>query len=467
MADTIGNEPGFWDYAAGALGPGYGPSETRSRFKRNQLQDALVNQFMEEQKAKQEYLAAKAGGPTGLAMQDIDALNQETMTAPRFDGKRVTAGAVGRVGIPDELRDNAPLEDTNIAGMKAKLQANPNQYSGNEALAPVQADQLREQIASAPRRFATAQNERLTRAMPDEMIAADVERMTPKMQVVGKNIVRLDGDKATEIYKGGAEGTWQQVVDGDQAFKVRVDEEGNEISKRIPLGLSADARQMKIFAAQADAADARAGRQKPPKIKTYFDSDGGGIQIDENDPDDMKIVKEKGLTSSSANSSEQKARGYLDRLLAAEERLQQLDDAGYDPSNLKDSKIGSVPLVGNYMVSDQGQSYNQKKKDWARAKLRLESGATIGDTESDEEFNTYFASPGDSPMAQIDKERSRLQAQLQLATEAGPLGTGKAKEIKAKQVEFENIVHTAKLKGMTVKQVRDLLKKKKAVPNAP
>jgi len=259
MASTIGNEPGFWDYAAGALGPGYGPSETRSRFKRNQLQDALVNQFMEEQKAKQEYLAAKAGGPTGLAMQDIDALNQETMTAPRFDGKRITAGTVGRVGIPDELRDNAPLEDTNIAGMKAKLQANPNQYSGNEALAPVQADQLREQIASAPRRFATAQNERLTRAMPDEMIAADVARMTPKMQVVGKNIVRLDGDKATEIYKGGAEGTWQQVVDGDQAFKVRVDDAGNEISKRIPLGMSADARQLKGFEAIA------ARGEKPPK----------------------------------------------------------------------------------------------------------------------------------------------------------------------------------------------------------
>jgi hypothetical protein len=163
-------------------------------------------------------------------------------------------------------------------------------------------------------------------------------------------------------------------------------------------------------------------RDRMPRVKTYYDEEGNPLTLDANDPIDQATIKERSLVEAAPSETERTSKGFLDRMLAAEPNMQSLVDKGFDPSNFKDKKVQGIPLVGNYLVSEEGQLYRQAQEDWVRAKLRKESGAVIGDDEMEREIKTYFPQPGDSKKTQEQKATSRKGAERQLATTSGLLG---------------------------------------------
>lgn len=69
---------------------------------------------------------------------------------------------------------------------------------------------------------------------------------------------------------------------------------------------------------------------------------------------------------------------------------------GYDPTSTKDALAGSIPFVGNSLVSKEKQLQEQYQQEFVQATLRDESGATIGTDEYNKNMKKYFPVWGDS-----------------------------------------------------------------------
>lgn len=70
---------------------------------------------------------------------------------------------------------------------------------------------------------------------------------------------------------------------------------------------------------------------------------------------------------------------------------------------------GAVPVVGNYLTSDETKKFNNAKLNFITAVLRPESGATIQPTEYSDAERLYFPVPGDPPAIIKQKQLAREQ----------------------------------------------------------
>lgn len=112
------------------------------------------------------------------------------------------------------------------------------------------------------------------------------------------------------------------------------------------------------------------------------------------------------------------ARGYLDRMNASEAIIQKFESEGYtSPTLFEKQAIGTS--VEGFVLGEDDQQVLQAQRDWARAKLRKESGAVIGPQEMADEIRTYFPQPGDSEAVIKQKAEARKQAASQMRTAAG------------------------------------------------
>jgi len=113
--------------------------------------------------------------------------------------------------------------------------------------------------------------------------------------------------------------------------------------------------------------------------------------------------------------------GYLGRMTAAEQLLQNQGAKGYP--DVATAVAGSVPLVGQYAqriaMTPEQQQFRQAQEDWVRAKLRKESGAVIGKEEMEREITTYFPMPGDAPQTIAQKQAAREVALKAMGIAAG------------------------------------------------
>jgi hypothetical protein len=116
----------------------------------------------------------------------------------------------------------------------------------------------------------------------------------------------------------------------------------------------------------------------------------------------------KTATPKPFNQFQEESAGYGNRMTKAETLLGDLSKT-FDPSNMRDKAADSLPF-GNFLKSNEGQQYRQAQEDWVRAKLRKESGASIGDQEMEREITTYFPQPGDSSETQAQKTAARKTA---------------------------------------------------------
>lgn len=108
---------------------------------------------------------------------------------------------------------------------------------------------------------------------------------------------------------------------------------------------------------------------------------------------------------------------YADRMRASEPIIIANSDAG---QNTFDKLKAQVPGVGNYLVSEGFQKYDQARRDFINATLRRESGAVISDAEFDNANKQYFPQPGDAPDVLKQKEQNRRIAIEGIARAAGP-----------------------------------------------
>lgn len=134
------------------------------------------------------------------------------------------------------------------------------------------------------------------------------------------------------------------------------------------------------------------------------------------------------------NESQGKAAGMAMRAQTAHDLLSDLEAAGTKTPGLIKQGVGGVPFVGGALAmgvnalptwaggpSGSQQQVEQAQRDFVNAALRVESGASINDSEFENARKQYFTQPGDSPAAIEQKRRNRETEIESLKMQAGPL----------------------------------------------
>ena len=128
-------------------------------------------------------------------------------------------------------------------------------------------------------------------------------------------------------------------------------------------------------------------------------------------------------TLEKATEGQLAAAGFADRLNNANSELDSIMDEGYDPTDPNQKIAGDIPLVGNYLVSDKHQQYQNAKSDFITAVLRKESGAVISEEEFKREDSKYFPKPGDTKKTiEVKRKRRERQANIQDKQSKGVYG---------------------------------------------
>lgn len=110
---------------------------------------------------------------------------------------------------------------------------------------------------------------------------------------------------------------------------------------------------------------------------------------------------------------------YASRMFGSEKLLR--DPAIIEAAtSITQNGMSKLPGVGNFMVSEAFQKYDQAKRDFVNGVLRRESGAVISDAEFANAEKQYFPKPGDSKAVIEQKKRNREEAIRGIAAGAGP-----------------------------------------------
>lgn len=130
--------------------------------------------------------------------------------------------------------------------------------------------------------------------------------------------------------------------------------------------------------------------------------------------------------------SQGKATGMALRAQKAHDALLTLEDAGTKTGGIIKQGVEGVPLIGgalgmgvNSLPSWAGgpsapqQQVEQAQRDFVNAALRVESGASISQSEFDNARKQYFTQPGDSPEVIAQKKRNRETEIESLKLQAG------------------------------------------------
>jgi hypothetical protein len=95
---------------------------------------------------------------------------------------------------------------------------------------------------------------------------------------------------------------------------------------------------------------------------------------------------------------------------------------GFDPAAITTQWAGQTGLNApmNYFASANAQKYEQAKRNWVTANLRLESGAAIPDAELAQEYRKWFPIIGDGKEVIAQKAAARKVAEQAIRVQAGP-----------------------------------------------
>lgn len=162
--------------------------------------------------------------------------------------------------------------------------------------------------------------------------------------------------------------------------------------------LDAEGRPVRVQYGNRGTRKVVAGAQPAPKGR------GGQLTID---PETGQVVVAAG--GGSLKETEGKAVTYGIRAAAGLEKLEKIEDSGYQPENMMDRVAENVP-AGNFMLSKSGQQYKQAAAEFLAAILRKDTGAAV----TKEEWSIYgaqfFPRAGDSDDVIKQKRESRRTA---------------------------------------------------------
>ncbi len=200
---------------------------------------------------------------------------------------------------------------------------------------------------------------------------------------------------------GGASSGWKTQRLGNQLLRVNADTGETELLAEAPTGRRGGGagrpRRSQIRNINGVPHWVDPYNQTARPIEGYATGSAGGMQ-----------------RAPQTTEGERAAAGFYNRMLQAENEL--LERETPDTFDMIASQYGDI---GNYLTSPEGQVTLQKQVDWARAKLRSESGAVIGVDEARDEARNLFPRPGDSPETIEAKQRSRQAALEQMRLKSG------------------------------------------------
>lgn len=140
--------------------------------------------------------------------------------------------------------------------------------------------------------------------------------------------------------------------------------------------------------------------------------DGTSLEFIPGGPADPAVAKKVGpMTEGQANAAL-----YADRMRNSEKIIAATEKAGL---NFGEKAKSSVPGVGNFMVSEDYQKFDQARRDFINAVLRRESGAVISAEEFENGNKQYFPQPGDGPEVLKQKVENRRIAIEGISRAAG------------------------------------------------
>ena len=119
------------------------------------------------------------------------------------------------------------------------------------------------------------------------------------------------------------------------------------------------------------------------------------------------------------NDAESKNAGFADRVALSNQIISspKIEAAGLSASQRVRS---AIPLINNFLTSDEYKSFDQAQRDIINAMLRRESGAVIADSEFANAQMQYFPQPGDTPEILAQKANNRKSALEGIVRSAGP-----------------------------------------------
>jgi hypothetical protein len=114
------------------------------------------------------------------------------------------------------------------------------------------------------------------------------------------------------------------------------------------------------------------------------------------------------------------AEQFGNRMENAEKSFSKVSTEGLGISGAAQGAAGAVPVVGNFLKSENFQKMEQSKREWVTALLRKESGAAIGKDEYAQYDRQFFPQPGDGPGVVAQKAEARRVAVEAMKKTAGP-----------------------------------------------
>jgi hypothetical protein len=114
------------------------------------------------------------------------------------------------------------------------------------------------------------------------------------------------------------------------------------------------------------------------------------------------------------------AEQFGNRMENAEKSFGKVSTEGLGLSGAAQGAAGAVPVLGNFMKTENFQKMEQSKREWVTALLRKESGAAIGKDEYRQYDQQFFPQPGDGPGVVAQKAEARRVAVEAMKKTAGP-----------------------------------------------
>ena len=150
-----------------------------------------------------------------------------------------------------------------------------------------------------------------------------------------------------------------------------------------------------------------------PEWKTVTNPDGSTYLQNTKTGDKKEDAANKPPTAEQAKSAL-----FSKRMADAEQVFGALEKQGWSPTAGQEY-VGAIPLVGNKLLSNERQQFDQAERNFINAVLRPESGAVISDVEFANARRQYIPQPGDTPATLAQKKANRQQAMLGVGAGSG------------------------------------------------
>lgn len=219
----------------------------------------------------------------------------------------------------------------------------------------------------------------------------------------------------------------QAALDARQRERDKVSD--SQWSASHALQRAAAARASEDSFVVKEITDPNTGATTLVRVKTRGGQEGP-ISVTTPNPPEGAAPSGNPFGTGKFNEGQGKAAGFADRMLGAEAILSgRAPETGIGPTApgvdaqgaSVSGRYGSkIPVIGNFINSEDQQKFNQARDDFINAQLRRESGAAIGASEYANADRQYFPMPGDTPQVMEQKRRNRETAIKAMGREGGP-----------------------------------------------